>query len=107
KGVLHTPSTLGGLIRGQGMMFPPTPQTRGLLQFPLMHIGGIVMFVQQTITLGTSTVFMETFDPALAVDLVERHRVTSAGGPPAVLQAMFAAPNFSTEKMRSVVSSGS
>jgi cyclohexanecarboxylate-CoA ligase len=72
-----------------------------------MHIGGVVLFVQQPITLGTSTVFMETFDPALAVDLIERHQVTGAGGPPAVLQAMFAAPNFSTEKMRSVVSSGS
>jgi len=107
KGVLHTPSTLGALIRGQGLMFPPTPATRGLLQFPLMHIGGVVLFVQQPITFGTSTVFMDTFDPALAVDLIERYQVTGAGGPPAVLQAMFAAPNFSSEKMRSVVSSGS
>ena len=43
---------------------------------------------------GTSAVYMETFDPALAIDLIERHRVTSAGGPPAILQSMFAAPNF-------------
>jgi cyclohexanecarboxylate-CoA ligase len=107
KGVLHTPSTLGALIRGQGLMFPPGPETRSLLQFPLMHIGGVVLFVQQPITLGTSTVFMETFDPELAIDLIERHRVTGAGGPPAILQAMFAAPNFSPEKVRSVTSSGS
>jgi cyclohexanecarboxylate-CoA ligase len=55
----------------------------------------------------TSTVFMDAFDPALAVDLVERWQVTAAGGPPAVVQAMLAAPNFSTEKFRSVRSSGS
>src|SRR5204863_7428079 len=46
------------------------------------------------------------FDPELAVDMIERHRVTSAGGPPAVLQAMFAAPNFSPDKVRSVRGSG-
>jgi cyclohexanecarboxylate-CoA ligase len=56
---------------------------------------------------GSSVVFMDGFDPALAVDLVERHAITGAGGPPAVLQAMFAAPNFTPEKMRSVRTSGS
>jgi acyl-CoA synthetase (AMP-forming)/AMP-acid ligase II len=52
-------------------------------------------------------VFMDTFDPALALDLVERHAVTGAGGPPAVLRAMLDAPNFSPAKVRSLRSSGS
>jgi cyclohexanecarboxylate-CoA ligase len=50
---------------------------------------------------------METFDPALALDLIERWHVTGAGGPPAILQAMMATPGFSREKMRSVRLSGS
>jgi cyclohexanecarboxylate-CoA ligase len=106
KGVLHTPSTLGAVIRFQAELLHPSPDDRSLLQFPLAHLGGIVMFVMLPIAHGSSTVFMESFDPELAVDLIERHRVTSAGGPPAVLQAMFAAKNFAPEKVRSVRGSG-
>jgi acyl-CoA synthetase (AMP-forming)/AMP-acid ligase II len=78
-----------------------------LLQFPLTHIGGVVMFVLQPLRNGSSTVYMDTFDPALAIDLIERWGVTSAGGPPAILQAMFAAPNYAAEKLRTVRHSGS
>src|SRR3989454_678041 len=106
KGVLHTPSTLGAVIRFQAELLHPGPDDRSLLQFPLAHLGGVVMFVMLPIVHGSSTVFMETFDPELAVDLIERHRITSAGGPPAVLQAMFAAKNFAPEKVRSVRGSG-
>ncbi len=107
KGVLHTPSTLGGLIHAHAGALRPSPDDCSLLQFPLTHIGGVTLFVQLQVTHGSSVVCMDTFDPALAVDLIERHRVTAAGGPPAVLQAMFAAPNFSPEKVRSVRLSGS
>src|SRR5260370_32838274 len=106
KGVRHTPSPLGAVIRFQAELLHPSPDDRSLLQFPLAHLGGIVMFVMLPIAHGSSTVFMESFDPELAVDLIERHRITSAGGPPAVLQAMFAAKNFAPEKVRSVRGSG-
>jgi cyclohexanecarboxylate-CoA ligase len=105
--VLHTPSTLGAVRHFHAAMFGASPDDRGLLQFPLTHIGGLVMFVLMPIANGSSVVFMDGFDPALAVDLIERRGVTSAGGPPAVMQGMFAAPNFSTDKMRSVRTSGS
>jgi cyclohexanecarboxylate-CoA ligase len=107
KGVLHTPSTLGAVRHVYAAMFGASPDDRGLLQFPLTHIGGLVMFVLIPIANGSSVVFMDGFDPPLAVDLIERHRVTSAGGPPAVMQGIFAAPNFSTDRMRSVRTSGS
>src|SRR2546428_3461150 len=106
KGVQHTPSTLGAVIRFQAELLHPSPDDRSLLQFPLPHLGGIVLFVMLPVAHGSSTVFMETFDPELAVDLIERHQITSAGGPPAVLQAMFAAKNFAPEKVRSVRGSG-
>jgi acyl-CoA synthetase (AMP-forming)/AMP-acid ligase II len=107
KGVLHTSSTLAGLNAAQRAVFGRPEDDRGLLQFPLMHIGGVAMFVRAPLQHGTSTVFMETFDPALSIDLIERWQVTGAGGPPAILQAMMAAPNFTREKMRSVRLSGS
>src|SRR5438552_2285799 len=107
KGVIHTPSTLGAVIRFHAELFHPTPDDVGLLQFPLAHLGGIVMFVMLPIAHGSSVVFMESFDPELAVDLVERRGVTRAGGPPAVIQGTRAARHFSPAKMRSVRSSGS
>lgn len=107
KGVLHTPSTLGAVAHYHAQLFPPRPDDRSLLQFPLTHIGGLVMFVLVPVRWGASTVWMESFDPALAIDLIARHAVTSAGGPPAILQGMFAAPNFAPEKLRTVRSSGS
>src|SRR5262249_8266346 len=107
KGVLHTPSTLGAVVRFHAELLHPSPDDRSILQFPLTHIGGVVMFVMLPIAHGSSTVFMDAFDPALAVDLIARHGVTSAGGPPAILQAMFAAPNFSPEKVATVRGSGS
>lgn len=107
KAVLHTPSTLGGLIGAHARAFACTPQDRGLMQFPFPHIGGITMFGLLPATHGSSAVLMDGFDPELAVDLIDEYQVTSAGGPPAVLQAMFAAPNFSSDKVRSVRVSGS
>jgi cyclohexanecarboxylate-CoA ligase len=107
KGVLHTSSTLAGLNAAQRAVFGVRQDERSLLQFPLMHIGGVAMFVRALLENGTSTVCTDTFDPELAVDLIERWQVTSAGGPPAVLQAMMAAPNFTPEKVRSVRTSGS
>ena len=107
KGVLHTPSTLGAVLHYQALLFPPSPDDRSLLQFPLTHIGGLVMFVLQPMRWGSSTVYMDGFDPELAIDLIERHAVTSAGGPPAILQGMFAAKNYAPEKLHSVRMSGS
>jgi cyclohexanecarboxylate-CoA ligase len=107
KGVLHTASTLGALLHCQAQLFAPSPDDRTLLQFPLPHIGGVVMFVLGPVRTGASAVYMDSFDPELAVDLVERYAVTNAGGPPAILQAMFAAPNCRPEKFRTVRQSGS
>ena len=75
------------MLRYHAALLRRRADDRGLLQFPLTHIGGIVMFVMLPIAHGSSMVFMEAFDPELAIDLIERHGVTSAGGPPAILQA--------------------
>jgi cyclohexanecarboxylate-CoA ligase len=107
KGVLHTSSTLGAVVHCQQQLHATGPDDRSLLQFPLPHIGGVVLFVLLPLLTGSSAVYMDTFDPTLALDLIERHGVTSAGGPPAVLQPMLAAPNFSPAKVRSLRSSGS
>jgi cyclohexanecarboxylate-CoA ligase len=107
KGVLHTPSTLGAVLNYHAQLFSSSPNDVSLLQFPIPHIGGILMFVMLPLRSGASVVLMDAYDPELAIDLIERHGVTSAGGPPAILQGMLAAKNYSRDKVRSVRSSGS
>lgn len=107
KGVLHTPSTLGSVLHYHAAIFGAGGDDVSLLQFPLTHIGGLLMYVMLPIARGSHVVYMDAYDPALAVDLIERLGVTTAGGPPAILQGMFAAPNFTPEKVRTVRTSGS
>src|SRR5438094_6272758 len=107
KGVLHTPSTLGAVNHFHAKLFPPSADDRTLLQFPLTHIGGIVLFVMHQLRCGSSAVFMDSYDPELAIELIARHAITAAGGPPAVLQGMLGAPNFTAEMVRSVRLTGS
>ena len=107
KGVLHTPATIGGLLHVHRQIFHPSSGDRGLMQFPFPHIGGVLMFGVLPALYGSSVILVDGFDPELALDLIEDFHVTSAGGPPAVLQAMFRAPNFSAEKVRSLRTSGS
>jgi len=107
KGVLHTPSTLGAVNHFHAKLFPPSADDRTLLQFPLTHIGGMVLFVMHQLRCGSSAVFMDTYDPELAVELIAEHGVTAAGGPPAVLHGMLGARGFSAEKVRTVRLTGS
>src|SRR5438445_13886705 len=107
KGVRHRPSPLAAVIPFHARLCPPSPDDRTLLQFPLTHIGGILLFVMHQLRCGSSAVFMETYDPELAIELIARHEVTAAGGPPAVLQGMLGARGFSAEKVHSVRLTGS
>jgi cyclohexanecarboxylate-CoA ligase len=51
-------------------------------------------------------VFLEPFDAKVALDLIEREGVTSAGGPTPILQAILGAPTFRPERVRTVRVSG-
>lgn len=102
KGVLHTPSTLGAFARTHFAMAGRNPDQVGILWFPLSHIGGIGAFGIGPVAYGTRAVFLEHFDPEVALDLIEREQVTSAGGPTPIVQALLAAKGFSPERVRSV-----
>src|SRR5947209_2334672 len=65
KGVLHTPSTLGAVIRFQAELLHPSPDDRRLLHFPLSHLGCTVMCAMRSSSHGQITVSMESFDHEL------------------------------------------
>jgi acyl-CoA synthetase len=77
KGVQHTHRTVGAewtipFIDGDGPYLTP---------FPAGHIAGFNFLLRPFVT-GTEMVFMDRWDPALAAELVERHRVRLSGGTP-------------------------
>jgi len=106
KGVMHTPSTLGSFVRTQFAMAGRDPDHVGILWFPLAHIGGICAFGIAPVMYGSRAVFLEHFEPEAALDLIEREKVTSAGGPTPIVQAILAAKGFSPARVRSVRNAG-
>lgn len=58
-----------------------------LVSFPPGHIAGVGSVLRPLLH-GQDTIYMDTWDPALAVELVARHRVTATSGTPFHLMGM-------------------
>jgi len=99
KGALgtHRNSTTAVLLRpfGQARSFlrrgeaiptpdPNAPQKCSLLVVPLFHTTGCHAAMIPSLAAGVKLVFMHKWDPELAMQLIERERVTNAGGVPTI-----------------------
>jgi cyclohexanecarboxylate-CoA ligase len=72
-----------------------------LLAPPLAHISGLLNGVLVTVS-GLRAVPMAAWDPAVALDVIEREQVTFMVGPPAFLVSLTGAPGFSPDRVRSL-----
>jgi long-chain acyl-CoA synthetase len=76
---------------------------------PLFHITGLIAHIGLTLLTGATLVLSYRFDPALALQLVERHRVTFTTGAITVFIALMDAPEArrrDTSSLRTIVSGG-
>lgn len=73
-----------------------------LVAAPLFHTAALGMTCLPTLLKGGTCVLMESFDPAAALGLVERHRVTLLFGVPAMYDAMAARPEWAGTDLSSV-----
>jgi acyl-CoA synthetase (AMP-forming)/AMP-acid ligase II/Na+/melibiose symporter-like transporter len=62
--------------------------------FPVNHAGCITDITVPTLAAGGTIVFMEQFDPARSMELMERERVSLWGSVPSVFQMQLALPDF-------------
>jgi acyl-CoA synthetase (AMP-forming)/AMP-acid ligase II len=86
KGVQHSHRTL--LAEATSRVYTHTgPGARSLGLFPPGHIAGLLTLLR-ILLLGTPTVIMRAWDPALAARLIDRHAVTSSGGAPVQLSGL-------------------
>jgi cyclohexanecarboxylate-CoA ligase len=86
KGVLHSHATLLAEARSLAAVHALGPADRVLMPSPLTHVSGLVHAVLAPAALGTSAVLMPRWDPARALDLIRRERVTYLVGAPTFLR---------------------
>src|SRR5262249_32766718 len=85
-------SQLGGAIAAMMMPAPPAdapppPQPASLQTFPFFHIGGLTGLYVST-AFGSKLALMYKWDPAQALELVEREGIRSMSGVPRVVRQL-------------------
>lgn len=73
----------------QNRLWPVEP-LREINFFPINHIGCTVDLATPCLVAGGTTIFMEQFDPALSMDIIEREGVTFWGSTPSVFTMQLA-----------------
>ena len=102
KVVLHTHRALSykaiTLVAAHGLTAADTVLTPA----PLSHISGLLSGLLIPAAAGMRAILMERWDPAQAIDTVQRERVTFMAGPPTFFSSMAGATNFSPEATASM-----
>ena len=88
KGVVHSHETVLYEIDSLQTVHRITAEDRYLGGSPVTHIAGLNYGILMPMALGCSTAFLERWDPARALDLIERERVTFQTGAPTFLQTL-------------------
>ncbi len=94
RGVVRSGGSLDALLN--------RPQSAQLLSVPLFHATGCHSILVANTAFGGKLVMMYKWDPELALDLIERERLTSFGGVPAMVWQVLESPSFSSRDLSSV-----
>jgi long-chain acyl-CoA synthetase len=72
---------------------PDGPQKATLLSVPFFHATGCFAVLGPSLAAGTKLCLMRKFEPEAAMKIIERERVTSAGGVPTIAWQLLEHPN--------------
>jgi long-chain acyl-CoA synthetase len=84
----------------------PRPPTVMLVPVPLFHATGCHSILVAQAFLGGTLVFMRKWDPEVALDLIERERVTAMSGVPAMVWDLVNSPTLPRRDLGSLKSLG-
>ncbi len=90
KGVLHTHATLVSEIHSLERVHGLTAADSTLMPSPLTHISGVLHGIMTPAIVGTKAVLMDRWEPARAVDLIDRESISYMIGAPLFLQDLLA-----------------
>ena len=108
KGVLHTQATLAYKATLMARVHDLGVDDCVLMPAPCAHISGLLNGITLPGVVPFRSVLMARWDPELALDLIERERVTFMVGPPTFFVGLMHAPGFTPERVASLrlISSG-
>lgn len=90
KGVMHTHNSLNALIRQIGAHWLVDKGDRFLVPSPISHIGGSIYAFEMPLMLGTTAIFMESWNADEGVALMVRESCTHMAGATPFLQSLLA-----------------
>ncbi|MEY2431549.1 MAG: steroid-24-oyl-CoA synthetase [Acidimicrobiaceae bacterium] len=77
-----------------------------LLSVPLFHVTGCHAIMLSSMAFGAKLVIMYKWDPERALELIERERITTIGGVPAMIWQLLESPSFEKADLSSVKAIG-
>jgi long-chain acyl-CoA synthetase len=77
-----------------------------LLPVPLFHATGCQAILLSGVAHGATVVLMRRWDPEVALDLIEEHRITQVAGVPAMAWDLMSSPTLSRRSLGALVSIG-
>ena len=96
-------NTRGGLRFGNALVGPEDRhQPAMLLSVPLFHATGCHSIMVTNLAAGGKIVMMHHFDPERALQLIEREKIGTFGGVPAMVMQVLDSPNFAKYDTSSV-----
>ncbi len=109
KGVVLTQEALFWNALNSAHMHDLTSADRVLTTLPMFHVGGLNIQTLPALHAGATVVLHPKFDPAAALDAIERERITLAVLVPAQLTALMEHPRWESADLSSlrVITTGS
>lgn len=101
KGALLHHEGIAEFSLGQNRVWPVNP-LRVLNYFPINHVGCVIDVSCPALVAGGAIVFLEHFDPARSLELMQAEKVTLWGSVPSVFQLQFALPDFADYDLSAV-----
>jgi acyl-CoA synthetase (AMP-forming)/AMP-acid ligase II len=82
------------------------PQQGQLAIYPLFHVSGASAMLFGALNGGGKLVFVDRWNPAEALRLIQQERLTQLGGPPSVFWDILACPDFAGADVSSITNIG-
>ncbi|MES2495935.1 MAG: AMP-binding protein [Pseudomonadota bacterium] len=101
KGALLHHDGLARFSLGQNLVWPLDP-VRAINYFPINHVGCVADCTLPCVVAGGTLIFMEQFEPADCLRLMEAHGVTLWGSVPSTFPMMIDHPDFARRDLSSV-----
>lgn len=104
KGVVHTHGSIINNIGVQIQKFywAGEDDFRALCHFPINHVAADTEIGFGTIMTGATIVFMDKFDPAGVLEMVQKEKITALGQVPVMFLMEFKEPSFGTTDLSSI-----